>query len=382
MKSWESFFAELPASLTEHRVMFLDDLLAGNRGLVFWQTGTQNRIAVQLLLRKGCAVSRLQYWMPEPENTALDGLAVICGRQDPAFWEDNILVLCSYDYPGDAAFYAFVQERCGQYGLPMPASIHELSRGYALGAGKMAACRAEILQARQALDDENSRKVLADLLEAASLPYYWNMDMHAENFGIPDPHRATVLPRKPEFPPVPQGVILYALGEDFDRNVFSALPRDWFHRMLILCPGQTNRRLLRGWASEQKLHLSILPELPAPTGGDLLRQEKMFLGGTPLRPPRRTVACRGRTLDEIAARTGPVAAVLLHLDEELEPALAGAEELLARRPMLLIQGFSSLEKVWQTINRMRVMFPHAVLQLQRVCTENILQGYFLIITQK
>lgn len=301
--------------------------------------------------------------------------------------DDAIVIVTLRDYPRDIELYYAVKSQLKEYGVIKPYVIHEFCSGFALNADKLISERDRVIQAFSLLLASSSRECFQEYIKNAATPYHWNMDITNELFGIEDTHRPTEkVWTHGEYDPVlsDDGCVVYCNTREFHcgdpRLKLLRTSRNSF----MFYPNPISRLKLREYLSAQECTdgVLVLDRMLWNREGLETVVFKGYSGGTPLSYAGKKHVIHTMTVDGLMELLKELRLdlLVLDLDEDFVNVLEGAETVLhSDHPTIIINGFSKVDQLWNSIIKLNEMLPHYRMSLHRYPSANILEGHSIIL---
>lgn len=293
------------------------------------------------------------------------------------------------DFPGELARYVHVREKLMDRNINQVSVIHDFSSGFALGAEKLIPEKNNIRYAYEMLDGMDSKRRLLSFLSQINKPYHWNMDMRAENFGIPDSNQykpehewVDILPLPPQND---KALLIYCSSKEWNDNDPYLNWSQFYPSSMFFLPDKLYRMKFIEFIRKNKLKsekLFISKKMLYRSCGSFTFHKRAFSGGTPLLYQVQDIPVEGISIDAISPRP-KLGSLVLAVDDAFEDIILGAQDSISSdKPVIIIQGFSQADQLWNSVCKIPNLLPGYSISLYRYATENITQGYSILLRWK
>ena len=305
-------------------------------------------------------------------------------------YSDKVTFLMTLqDFPGELSRYIQVRDKLIACNINHVSVIHDFSSGFALGAEKLISEKNNIRCAYKMLDGIDSKWRLINFLSQINEPYHWNMDMRAENFGIPDPNRykpehewVDILPMPPKNE---NTLLIYCSSKEWNDNDPYLNWSQFYSMSMFFLPDMLHRVKFIEFMQKNKLKskkLYISKKMLYRSCSTFTCHKREFSGGTPLVYQDQDILLEGISIDAISPRP-KLGTLVLAVDDEFEDIILGAQDSIsADKPMIIIQGFTQADQLWNSVCKIPNLLPGYSISLYRYATENITQGYSIFLKWK
>ena len=363
----------------------------GNIGILYWHEICSGSETAPLYIwgdQNSC-----ELFVQRFENNGVSYAGVVTQDQKLSFQftEDAKVVVALRQFPGDRKLYSSVIRQLNHLGVHIPYTIHEFSSGFPLGSERLISDRESIENAYSILEDDVSRNCYLHFLKKCTTPYYWNMDFSEESFGIPNPRMGSM--REDEFwdsslsEVTCDDYVFFCMLNEFhahDPNLQLLLTHD---RCVVFCPDTLARMRLREWLLKRghSLEIPIIDSALWDYPGSDSYWRTQWSGGTPIAYPPQEKKIRTDAVDRTVSmiQEGKLKLLLLSMEDLYERALTGAKKTIASHAtVIMVNGFHRADLLWSAINDLHQAFPEQQLLLRQYQTENILEGFYIILKTK
>ena len=293
------------------------------------------------------------------------------------------------DFPGELARYIQIRGKLISKNINQVSVIRDFSSGFALGTEKLISEKNNIRYAYAMLDGVDSKRRLISFLSQINKPYHWNMDMRADNFGIPDHNQyrpecewADILPMPPQND---KSLLIYCSSRDWNDNDPYLNWSQFYSSSMFFLPDKLYRMKFIEFIRKNKFkseNLFISKKMLYRSCCSFTCHKRAFSGGTPLLYPARDILVEGISIDAIAPRP-KLGTLVLAVDDAFEDIILGAQDSISSdKPIIIIQGFSQADQLWNSVCKIPNLLPGYSISLYRYATENITQGYSIFLRWK
>lgn len=290
------------------------------------------------------------------------------------------------DFPGELAGYIKTRKKLRAKSINRISVIRDFSSGFALGAEKIYSEKREIRRAYEILDGTNSKHRFIRFLSQINKPYHWNMDMRADNFGIPDPNRYMPKCEWADDLPIPpqneNSLLIYCSSRYWNDNDPYLNWSRFYPMSMFFLPHQLYRMKFVEFIRKNKINaesLYLSKKMLYHSCTSFICHSRAFSGGTPLLYQEQNVLVNGISIDAISPRP-KLGALVLAVDDAFEDIIMGARESIsADKPTIIIQGFSQANQLWISICKIPDILPGYFVSLYRYATESITDGYSIFL---
>lgn len=293
------------------------------------------------------------------------------------------------DFPGELLSYIQVREKLIARNIHQVSVIRDFSSAFALGAENLISEKKSIRFAYEILDGMDSKRHLIRFISQINKPYHWNMDMRADNFGIPDSNQyrpehewVDILPMPPQNG---KSLLIYCSSKEWNDNDPYLNWSQFYPLSMFFLPDKLYRMKFIEFIRKNKLkseNLFISRKMLYHSCCFFTCQKRAFSGGTPLLYQEQDVLVEGISIDAIAPRP-PIGILVLAVDDAFEDIILGARSSISSdKPIIIIQGFSRADQLWNSVCKIPNLLPGYSVSLYRYATENITQGYSIFLKWK